>query len=253
MLNITPISAFKDNYIWMLFDEKTQQTWVVDPGDATPVIKKLQADDLNLSGILLTHHHPDHSGGIADLLTYAGNIPVYGSHHSAIKTISHPVKQGDVIDCQFMRFQVFEIPGHTLDHIAFYGNKILFPGDTLFSAGCGRIFEGTPQQMYASLMQLMQFDTQTKIYCGHEYTLANLYFAQHVDPNNSFITQKIESIKQQTCSLPAHLAEEKLINPFLRCEEKKIIESVENYSKKTLNNPVDVFYHLREWKNNIAT
>ena len=169
---ITPVRAFKDNYIWMLHD--TKRAWVVDPGDAVPVIEVLQKQNLKLSGILLTHHHSDHSGGIPDLLNYAGNIPVYASRQTKISSVTHPVKENDEIKTKFGSFKALEIPGHTLDHIAFVGQGLLFCGDTLFSAGCGRVFEGTYVQMFAALSKLNALDADIKIYCGHEYTLANL-------------------------------------------------------------------------------
>jgi hydroxyacylglutathione hydrolase len=247
--NIIPIRAFKDNYIWLFSDVTSNNAWVVDPGDAVPVIEALNKTNLNLSGILVTHHHHDHSGGVADLIRFAGDIPVYGAHNSSVKQITHRLRDKEKIICGEHELTVLEIPGHTLDHIAFADSKILFCGDTLFSAGCGRVFEGTPTQMLASLDKLAHLDDKIKIYCGHEYTLANLHFAKNVEPNNQDIAKKINQIKNLRCSLPSTLSEEKKINPFLRCEIRDVIQAAEKYANRKLNNSVEVFACLRKWKN----
>ena len=251
MKNCIAISAFKDNYIWAIANE--QNLFVVDPGDAQPVVEYLESHNLQLSGILLTHHHHDHSGGIDSLQAMAGNIPVYGSHKSTVKGINHPVKEGDVISVFSHEFNIMEIPGHTLDHIAFFGEKALFCGDTLFSAGCGRIFEGTAPMMFHSVSRLAELPSNTRVFCGHEYTLANLAFAKQVEPNNTEITVTISKTKErletQGCSLPSTLGDEQKINPFFRCGETTVREAVENFSQKKLNSPEEVFAQLREWKN----
>lgn len=251
---IIPVRALKDNYIWMLCNKRLKKAWVVDPGDATPVIDLLNKLEFTLSGILITHHHADHSGGISELIRYAHEIPIVGSHISPIKYINHRVTDQDEVICSTFHFKAIEIPGHTLDHTAYYGNGSLFSGDTLFSAGCGRIFEGTPQMMFNSLNKLLQLDGTTKLYCGHEYTLANLHFAQQVEPNNIQINNKIKQIKELTqqggCSLPSTLNEEKTFNPFFRCTIPDVIEAASNYAGKKLNSPLDIFACLREWKNN---
>lgn len=250
MLNdIRPIRALKDNYIWLLSDESQQQAWVVDPGDAKPVITELKKNGLTLAGILVTHHHLDHSGGIAELLQFAGKIPVYGANNSPLSSITHRLNDNDEIACGKYQFKIIAIPGHTLDHIAYYGENSLFCGDTLFSGGCGRVFEGTYLQMFSSLKKLSALNDATNIYCGHEYTLANLYFAQHVEPNNKWIMEKIIWAKESSCTLPSTLGEEKLINPFLRCEILEIIQAAEKFANQTLAQPVEVFTCLREWKN----
>jgi hydroxyacylglutathione hydrolase len=250
---IIPLRALKDNYIWMLVNKELKQAWVVDPGDATPVIETFNKLELTLSGILITHHHADHTGGIYDLIQYAGEIPIVGSHISPIKYINHRVKDHDEVICSTFHFKAIEIPGHTLDHTAYYGNGSLFSGDTLFSAGCGRIFEGTPQMMFNSLNKLLQLDGNTKLYCGHEYTLANLHFAQQVEPNNMQIHDKIKQVKELTqqggCSLPSTLTEEKTFNPFFRCTIPEVIEATSKHAGKKLNTPLEVFTCLREWKN----
>jgi hydroxyacylglutathione hydrolase len=251
---IIPLRALKDNYIWMICNKELKKAWVVDPGDAQPVIDMLIKLEFTLSGILITHHHSDHSGGIYELIRYTGEIPIIGSHLSPIKYINHRVKHHDEVICSTFHLKAIEIPGHTLDHTAYYGNGSLFSGDTLFSAGCGRIFEGTAQMMFNSLNKLLQLDEKTKLYCGHEYTLANLHFAQHVEPNNIHIRNKIKTVKELTqqsgCSLPSTLSEEKMFNPFFRCAIPEVNESTSNHAGKKLNTPLEVFTYLREWKNN---
>lgn len=256
--DIIPIRALKDNYIWTLLDKTTKKAFVVDPGDANPVIETMEKLQFTLAGILLTHHHADHSGGINELLDYAGSIPVIASHKSPIKTINRHVKNGDEVIFSNFRLQVMEIPGHTLDHIAYYtisrNPNLLFSGDTLFSAGCGRIFEGTPEMMFNSLNKLLQLNDKTKLYCGHEYTLANLRFSHEVEPNNKDIANKIEAAtkigERNGCTLPSTLRDEKTFNPFLRFENTDVIRAAEKYAGKKLNNPVEVFTVIREWKNN---
>ncbi|MCD6039147.1 MAG: hypothetical protein K0S27_547 [Gammaproteobacteria bacterium] len=254
--SIVPLRALKDNYIWLLHDKMTNQAWVVDPGDAKPVIHYLDAKNLILSGILITHHHADHSAGVPQLLQYAGDIPVFGPADSLTHLISCPLREGEKICFSGWEFTTIAIPGHTLDHIAYAGADILFCGDTLFSAGCGRIFEGDAKMMYRSLAKLNRLDDQTKIYCGHEYTLSNLYFAHLVNPHHPAIVQKIKTVeaimKEGGCTLPSLLKDEKRINPFLGCHTPEIITAVEKYTNKKLDNPVEVFYYLREWKNLIS-
>lgn len=249
----TPIQAFKDNYIWTWHDVDASRIWVVDPGDAEPILNYLAQYHFTLAGILLTHHHADHSGGIQKLLATMPNIPVYASTHSSVDNISHRVKQHNEIQCGPYIFRVLEIPGHTLDHVAYYNEEILFCGDTLFSAGCGRVFEGTYAQMYDSLIQLKSLPGTVKIYCGHEYTLANLKFATAVEPDNLFIQERIVFAEQQISfnqpTLPSSMEQEKKINPFLRCEEPKVIEAAERYAGEKLLNASSVFETLRKWKN----
>lgn len=187
---IFPILAFKDNYIWAWQDDMRKTAWVVDPGDAAPVVDYLAREGLALAGILLTHHHHDHTGGIQELLKHWPYTQIIGSHNSPIKEITQRVGEGDEVDCRRFQFKVIEIPGHTLDHIAYVNEETLFCGDTLFSAGCGRVFEGTPAQMYHSLTKLLSLPNDIQVYCGHEYTEANLNFARLVEPNNPAILAK---------------------------------------------------------------
>jgi hydroxyacylglutathione hydrolase len=250
---IIPIYALQDNYIWMFFDKLSKNAWIIDPGDATPIIEKLEQYHLKLNGILITHHHHDHSGGIPSLINQYGHIPIFGSYKSPLPYITKKVREGDIITCGTIKLIALEIPGHTLDHTAFFGNGWLFSGDTLFSAGCGKVFEGTMEQMYCSLQKLSNLPDDTQLYCGHEYTLANLYFAKHVEPDNPFILEKIELTKtlqnQHKPTLPSLLGEEKKFNPFLRCHEHSIIQAVKNHSGCALESPEVIFSHLREWKN----
>jgi hydroxyacylglutathione hydrolase len=253
-MRIIPIPALKDNYIWLLISDRQQSAWVVDPGEASGVLEMLKKLDLKLAGILITHHHYDHCGGVAELLSVNPNVQVFGSTKSSNQYINCPVGEGKTILCLGRSVNVLEIPGHTLDHVAYHLGNALFCGDTLFSVGCGKVFEGTAQQMYDSLNKLSSLSDDTQIYCGHEYTLANLQFAYHVDPQNRVLQQKLKMVSQQKgCTLPSLLKEEKQINPFLRCNSPEIISSVENHAGKKLSSPVEVFHHLREWKNIFKT
>lgn len=250
---VIPICALQDNYIWMFMDPITRMAWLIDPGDAQPVFKALEQYNLRLSGVFITHHHYDHSGGVSDLLREYNSIPIYGSYLSPLSFITDRVKEGDEISCSNITLKAIEIPGHTLDHTAYFGNNWLFSGDTLFSIGCGKVFEGTPDQMYHSLQKLTALPGETQVFCGHEYTLANLRFAEYVEPNNTLIKEKIHAITKLTArqkpTLPSTIGEEKKLNPFLRCEDPSIIKAVEDYSKQTLDTPVKIFAKLREWKN----
>ena len=255
MIKILPILVFTDNYVWMLVDETTSSAWVVDPGDASKVEAALAKNSLELKGILLTHHHMDHSAGIRELLKAHPGITVCAGVLNTNHYVNFAVKDNQSFTCLAKPCQALAIPGHTLDHTAFYIENALFCGDTLFSIGCGKVFEGTPQQMLASLSKLAALPDDTQVYCGHEYTLANLHFAVHVEPKNQLLQKKLAEIthirKDHGCTLPSLLVEEKQLNPFLRCHSHEIITAVENHIGKKLTDPVDVFSHLREWKNNL--
>ena len=219
---LLPIPAFSDNYIWLLVQDG--KAWVVDPGDAAPVLQVLHKKNLQLAGILVTHHHADHSGGVIELLQHCP-VPVYGPCNSPVSNlISHALQDGDLIRLGEVDFSVIAVPGHTLDHIAFYSasEKALFCGDTLFSAGCGRIFEGTYEQMYQSLSKLAALPDDTKVCCAHEYTLSNLRFAVAIEPSNPDVAgyqNHCEALrKENQPTLPSTVGLEKRINPFLRCK-----------------------------------
>ncbi|MFN7096556.1 MAG: hydroxyacylglutathione hydrolase, partial [Gammaproteobacteria bacterium] len=226
---------------------------VIDPGDAKPVVTFLQQQQLQLNAILITHHHWDHSGGVAELKHHY-DVPVYGKTRETVADITHPVAENDTIKLDNLTLDVIEIPGHTLDHIAYYAPGMLFCGDTLFSAGCGRVFEGTTAQMYASLQKIAALPDDTAIYCGHEYTLNNLLFAQTVEPDNAPLAQKLAQVRQlrheNKSTLPSLLEAEKTFNPFLRCDKSSVIAAAEKYSHTSLNDPIDVFSVIRNWKNN---
>ena len=252
MLEIVPLSAFQDNYIWTLRDGKNAA--VVDPGEARPVKEYLAREGLTLVAILATHHHPDHVGGISELVAMA-KVPVFGPKGEPIPELTHPVGLGDKVEIPSLgaSFSVLDIPGHTRAHVAYYGLESLFSGDTLFACGCGRVFEGTAAQMLDSLTKLAALPDETKVYCGHEYTLANIKFARSVDPDNHVLAarearaQALRAAGRPT--LPSTMGEERATNPFLRCTEPVVVESANKYLGSRIGDPVSVFAAIREWKN----
>ena len=252
-IEIVPLPAFTDNYIWTLRD--ATRAIVVDPGDAKPVLDYLTAEHLDLIAILNTHHHADHVGGDSDLLQHF-RVPVYGPRDPRIPQVSDRLEDGDRMRLPHfgVEMEVMEIPGHTRTHIAFFGEDMLFCGDTLFAVGCGRLFEGTPEQMYESLGRLAELPDHTKVYCGHEYTLANIRFAKAAEPGNAALNEfeararKLREAGRPT--LPTDIGQEKKTNPFLRCSEPEIIASASRYAGRSINDPVSVLGTIREWKNN---
>jgi hydroxyacylglutathione hydrolase len=252
MLEIVPVNAFKDNYVWTL--RASGFAAVVDPGEARPVLEFLAREKLELVAILATHHHADHVGGIAELLRKY-DVPVYGPRNEPIPTLTQPLSEGDEVSIPELgvSFSVLDIPGHTRAHIAYYGAGALFCGDTLFACGCGRLFEGTAEQMYASLQKLRALPDETKVYCGHEYTLANIGFAKAVEPGNGALAareQRDGRLREAgKPTLPSTLREEKATNPFLRCAEPAVVESANKYLGARVADPVRVFAAIRDWKN----
>lgn len=221
-MNLISIPAFQDNYIWLLVNP-LQRCLIVDPGEAAPVLSELKEKGWIPEGILLTHHHHDHVGGVTEILQNFPNIPVYGPQETAHKGATNIVKDGDSLSLCGQIFSVIAVPGHTLGHIAYYSAPYLFCGDTLFSGGCGRLFEGSPQQMYASIQRLAQLADETSICSAHEYTLSNLNFARAVLPQDRDIETYQQQIKQLRAknhsSLPSKLQLERKINVFLRCDD----------------------------------
>lgn len=257
MLKIDALPAFNDNYIWLLQNPATHTCAVVDPGDAAPVLSWLAAHpDWRLTDILVTHHHHDHVGGIAPLKQQTA-ARVVGPEREAIPARDQAVGDGDLVEVLGHAWHVFHVPGHTLGHIAYYSNTaadtpVLFSGDTLFAAGCGRLFEGSPAQMHDSLSRLASLPDTTRIYCAHEYTLSNLRFASAVEPHNPQVRARMEEVECLRAAghttLPSTLAIEKATNPFLRCNETSINEIISTRQKNGNLTPALVFEALRAWK-----
>jgi hydroxyacylglutathione hydrolase len=251
MATVEAIRAFRDNYIWCIRD--AARAAVVDPGDATPVLEYLSRENLRLTAILNTHHHADHVGGNRELLQYHP-VPVFGPRDEAIATVTHPVAEGDRVELPNfgIEFNVIGIPGHTRGHVAYYGANLLFCGDTLFGCGCGKLFEGTARQMHTSLSKLAALPEQTQVYCGHEYTLANIAFAKTVEPGNSHLLQRERNDRQSIAAsrptLPSTVGLENITNPFLRCAERAVVEAASAHAKRDLSDPVSVFAEIRSWK-----
>jgi len=253
-IEVVPLRAFKDNYVWTMHNAR--YAVVVDPGEARPVLDYLAEQKLELAAVLATHHHQDHVGGIAELRRMHP-VPVYGPRGEPIPTLTHPVGGGDhvAIEPFDVSFEVLDIPGHTRAHIAYYGANMLFCGDTLFACGCGRAFEGTPQQLYASLEKLMALPDETLVYCGHEYTLANIGFAKAIEPENAALLEResgdAQLRRENRPTLPTTIAREKATNPFVRVTRPAVIESANKYLGRRAGDPAAVFAALRQWKNQL--
>jgi hydroxyacylglutathione hydrolase len=258
-LSVLTVPAFKDNYLWLVHDGT--HAAVVDPGDAAPVRAALAAHDLRLTAILLTHHHADHIGGVPALLAEWA-VPVFGPKNDGIDLVTDPLVQGDRITVPgiSLALDVLDVPGHTLGHIAYVRRdadadaRWLFCGDTLFGAGCGRLFEGTPAQMAASLAQLAALPDETLVYCAHEYTMSNLAFAQAVDGVNAALAARVQADSASRAAgrptIPSTIALEKATNPFLRTTSAPIVHSLVAAGRVTEGAaPLEVFTALREWKN----
>ena len=255
-----PIPAFHllQNYLWLLHDDSV--AWIVDPGDAGPVNETLQKHQYQLEGILLTHHHWDHVNGARDLRE-KHNAPIYGPANSPFEHIDHPLKNGEHIDIIDRKFEIMTIPGHTLDHIAYYSAATaqskpwLFCGDVLFAGGCGRVFEGDAKMMWDSLSKLANLPDDTEVYCGHEYTVDNLHFARHIEPNNQVVQKRLELEMSRRAdgvpTLPSSIALEKQTNPFLRPADRNLRVAM-GYVDNSHVDDVTVFAKLREQKDSYA-
>ena len=254
MIQVISVPAFTDNYIWLITNEQRQFAAVVDPGDAQPVIEELQRRNMSPVAILITHHHRDHTGGIEKLLEAYPGLPVYGPASEYIAHMTRALGEGQqvVLEELGLSFMVMDVPGHTAGHIAYYGEGSLFCGDTLFAAGCGRLFEGTPHQMYTSLERLAALPDDTLIYCTHEYTQSNLRFAQAVEPDNLDIAERVGKVAQLRAhgkmTLPSNLALEKLTNPFLRTAETSVKQKADERNGRDNRSGAEVFASLRAWK-----
>ena len=250
MFQITPIPAFEDNYIWTLCQPQNKRCLVVDPGESVNVLQHLTKHQLQLDTILITHHHADHTGGITVLKQHYPDVRVIGpaAEQHRIPGLTQTVSDGDKIALAAfeLAFEVISVPGHTLGHVAYYSAPVLFCGDTLFSAGCGRLFEGTPEQMWHSLNKLSALAEDTQVYCTHEYTIANLKFALSAEPTNTALVEYAGHCahlrKKNAPTLPSTLKTEKLVNPFLRCDNKVLQQSWQQDSA------LDLFTALRAAK-----
>jgi hydroxyacylglutathione hydrolase len=256
MTSIIPIPAFADNYIWLM--REAGKAAVVDPGDAAPVIAYLERERLELVAILNTHHHGDHVGGNRALLA-RWPVPVFGPAHETIPGVTQPLLEGDTVSVPAIELalSVLDVPGHTAGHIACYGQfaggPVVFCGDTLFTGGCGRLFEGTPAQMLDSLAKLAALPGDTRVFCGHEYTLANLRFAQAVEPAN--VPLQLRQAREQAKrdrgepTVPSTITEERATNPFLRVDQPAVRKAAQRHAGRVLADRVAVFAEVRAWKN----
>ncbi len=263
-VDVKIIKAFSDNYIWAITNKRSNsgQAALVDPGDPAACIAFLEKNQLSLCAILITHHHPDHTGGIKELVAYCQQkrwpITVYGPANENIPLCDIKLIENDIVDLVELdiAFQVIDLPGHTAGHIAYFSNNgtepVLFCGDTLFSAGCGRLFEGSAEQMLSSLSKLANLPEKTKVYCAHEYTQANLKFSLAVDPNNEALKNYSEKVNElrakDQATIPTTIEIEKQINPFLRSDQLTIQTSAKLFDKSTQATNLDTFTTIRRWK-----
>ena len=250
-MKIVPIPAFQSNYFWSIEDGETAA--IVDPGDASPVLNYMTKNSLELKFILVTHHHPDHTGGIRDLKKHNPDCKVYGPANEQISMVDDFLAEGDNVNLGSLgKYHILDIPGHTAGHIAYYDEKSAFVGDTVFAVGCGRLFEGTPAQMVNSLNKIKSLPESIRLYCAHEYTLNNISFAKEIEPENKdlqdfeVICKKLRKLDRPT--IPTTLAEELKINPFLRCNEPEVIKAAERHASHTMQSEIEVFACIRDWK-----
>lgn len=253
MTRIWPVEVLGDNYVWVIQSATRLAVAVVDPGDADPVILALDEHGLSLAAILLTHHHADHTAGVGALLARA-EVPVYGPVGEKIPTVSRPVTGGDQVKIDEIEvvLDVIDVPGHTAGHVAYSGEGYVFCGDTLFAGGCGRLFEGTPDQMVRSLSRLTALPPDTEVHCAHEYTVSNLQFGLEVEPENAALHARLEHAQRLRAdgrpTVPSTLTLELGTNVFLRCAEPGVIDAAEHHAGRSLADEVEVFATVRQWK-----
>lgn len=256
-LTLVPIPAFNDNYIWAIVHPKNHTVAIVDPGDASPVIDMLATHGWTLNSILITHHHPDHVGGINTLIE-RHNVPVYGPANEIIPHCAYPLSDGDSLNIPALdlTLKIMEVPGHTIGHIAYFNKQFLLCGDTLFAGGCGRLFEGTAEQLHHSLMRLAKLPKETLVCCAHEYTEANLRFASTIDPHNKALMARLAAVlamrQKKTCTLPSTIEMELATNPFLRCDKKALQKIAGQHTGRAITHPADVFATLRMMKDSFT-
>jgi hydroxyacylglutathione hydrolase len=255
MLTLEPIPAFSDNYVWLITASGKNHAVVVDPGDAAPVLERLNSRGLTLEAVLVTHEHLDHVAGVEKLVGQH-SAPVYGSRKEEVSGLTNPVGEGDRISFPGVGFEltVLETPGHTAGHVCYMGDGLMLTGDTLFTGGCGRLFGGTPEQMYRSLTRLAELPDATQVYCAHEYTQNNLRFACAVEPANQDLlawqadADDLRANNRPT--VPSSLELEKRTNPFLRCLVPEVKAAAEKKAGHSIEDPVQIFATLRSWKDN---
>lgn len=259
-MQVSMIKAFSDNYIWAISTTENSSIAIVDPGDAEVCIEFIEQNKNQLSAILITHHHSDHVGGIEKLRNYCHEnkwpLTIYGPENENIPYCDIKLNENSVVQLSdlALEFSVIDVPGHTSGHIAYLAQDNLFCGDTLFSGGCGRLFEGTPSQMLASLNKLQALPEKTRVYCAHEYTKANLDFALTVEPSNielvHYYNQVLKKRAEDIATIPTSIMQEKMINPFLRCHQESIMASASEYRCQPVNDALAAFTTIRSWKDN---